>query len=65
MTEERLIPMSRIRGKHASLDTVQQSKEYGNRRAFDVWKISRIRSAGNCKKCPLKKRRFQRALCVC
>lgn len=28
--------MSRIRGKHASLDTVQQSKEHGNRRAFDV-----------------------------
>ena len=36
MTEERLIPMSRIRGKHSSLDTVQQSKEHGNRRAFDV-----------------------------
>ena len=36
MTEERLIPMSRIRGKHASLDTVQQSKEHVNRRAFDV-----------------------------
>ena len=36
MTEERLIPMSRIRGKHALLDTVQQSKEHGNRRAFDV-----------------------------
>ena len=29
------------------------------------WKISRIRSAGNCKKCPLKKRSFQRTLCVC
>lgn len=28
--------MSRIRGKHSSLDTVQQSKEHGNRRAFDV-----------------------------
>lgn len=28
--------MSRIRGKHALLDTVQQSKEHGNRRAFDV-----------------------------
>ena len=28
--------MSRIRGKHASLDTVQQSKEHGNRRAFEV-----------------------------
>lgn len=28
--------MSRIRGKHASLDTVHQSKEHGNRRAFDV-----------------------------
>ena len=28
--------MSRIRGKNASLDTVQQSKEHGNRRAFDV-----------------------------
>ena len=28
--------MSRIRGKHASLDTVQQSEEHGNRRAFDV-----------------------------
>ena len=28
--------MSRIRGKHASLDTVQQSKEHGNRRAFNV-----------------------------
>lgn len=28
--------MSRIRGKQASLDTVQQSKEHGNRRAFDV-----------------------------
>ena len=28
--------MSRIRGKHASLDTVQQSKEHGKRRAFDV-----------------------------
>ena len=28
--------MSRIRGKHASLDTVQKSKEHGNRRAFDV-----------------------------
>ena len=28
--------MSRIRGKHASLDTVQQSKDHGNRRAFDV-----------------------------
>ena len=28
--------MSRIRGKHASLDTVQQSKEHVNRRAFDV-----------------------------
>ena len=36
MTEERLIPMSRIRGDVASLDTVQQSKEHGNRRAFDV-----------------------------
>ena len=32
---------------------------------FDNWKISRIRSAGNCKKCPLKKRSFQRTLCVC
>ena len=30
-----------------------------------AWKISRIRSAGNCKKCPLKKRSFQRTLCVC
>ena len=29
------------------------------------WKISRIWSAGNCKKCPLKKRSFQRTLCVC
>ena len=28
--------MSRIRGKHASLDTVQHSKTLGNRRAFDV-----------------------------
>ena len=28
--------MSRIRGDVASLDTVQQSKEHGNRRAFDV-----------------------------
>lgn len=28
--------MSRIRGKHALLDTVQQSKEHGNSRAFDV-----------------------------
>ena len=28
--------MSRISGKNASLDTVQQSKEHGNRRAFDV-----------------------------
>lgn len=28
--------MSRIRGRHSSLDTVQQSKEHGNRRAFDV-----------------------------
>lgn len=28
--------MSRIRGKHSSLDTVQQSKKHGNRRAFDV-----------------------------
>ena len=28
--------MSRIRGNNASLDTVQQSKEHGNRRAFDV-----------------------------
>lgn len=28
--------MSRIRGKHASLDTVQYSKTQGNRRAFDV-----------------------------
>ena len=33
--------------------------------SFRVWKISRIRSAGNCKKCPLKKRSFQRTLCVC
>ena len=32
---------------------------------LDKWKISRIRSAGNCKKCPLKKRSFQRTLCVC
>ena len=39
-----------------------------NRKFFDevgIWKISRIRSAGNCKKCPLKKRSFQRTLCVC
>ena len=36
MTEERLIPMSRIRGDVASLDTVQHSKTLGNRRAFDV-----------------------------
>ena len=36
MTGERLIPMSRIRGNHASLDTVQHSKTQGNRRAFDV-----------------------------
>ena len=28
--------MSRIRGNHASLDTVQHSKTQGNRRAFDV-----------------------------
>lgn len=28
--------MSRIRGKYTSLDTVQQSKTQGNRRAFDV-----------------------------
>ena len=28
--------MSRIRGDVSSLDTVQQSKEHGNRRAFDV-----------------------------
>ena len=33
--------------------------------ALQNWKISRIRSAGNCKKCPLKKRSFQRTLCVC
>ena len=36
MTGERLIPMSRIRGDVASLDTVQHSKTLGNRRAFDV-----------------------------
>ena len=36
MTGERLIPMSRIRGNHASLDTVQHSKTQGNRRAFEV-----------------------------
>ena len=36
MTEERLIPMSRIRGNNASLDTVQQSKTIGNRRAFEI-----------------------------
>ena len=36
MTGERLIPMSRIRGNCASLDTVQQSKTHGNRRAFEI-----------------------------
>ena len=36
MTEERLIPMSRIRGNHASLDTVKQSKTMCNRRAFEI-----------------------------
>lgn len=36
MTEERLIPMSRISGKYTSLDTVRHSKTQGNRRAFDV-----------------------------
>ena len=43
----------------------EQASQLSIKVVFDVWKIARIRSAGNRKKCPLKKRWFQRTLYVC
>ena len=51
---------------NARLDRIERLTLIGAKDVLDIdWKISRIRSAGNCKKCPLKKRSFQRTLCVC
>lgn len=51
---------------HDPVLAYENGKYYMFTTGFGIgWKISRIRSAGNCKKCPLKKRSFQRTLCVC
>ena len=56
-----------IENGHTSLYLDIRDKESGKRKFefLSLWKIARIRSAGNRKKCPLKKRWFQRTLYVC